>query len=201
MQTAKLARLALKVIALQMFARFLSRRMTTWTHILVPSSLDISAQFASELSLSNYLIDADFNRHSVERRVLQLDIVSLRVVCLRFTLILQGKCSALLLTTIADRNISEIQTTSAFMKHGARHYKFLQIHERVQSLMEVSSGMFCINTGVIYLRVSLLIAQFSQGSLDGVVVHQPRAPTFTTSGLLDYIVELVVCEDKVSVCC
>ncbi|KAG1771611.1 hypothetical protein EV702DRAFT_1136836 [Suillus placidus] len=89
MQTAKLARLALKVIALQMFAQFLSRRMTTWTHILVPSSLDISAQFA-------------------KRRVLQLDIVSLRVVCLRFALILQ-----------------EIQTTSAFMKHGARHYKFL----------------------------------------------------------------------------
>ncbi|KAG1893156.1 uncharacterized protein F5891DRAFT_1196785 [Suillus fuscotomentosus] len=36
----------------------------------------------------------------------------------------------------------------------------------------------------------------SQGSLDGIVVHQPRAPVFTTSGLLDYIVELVVCEDK-----
>ncbi|KAG1842747.1 hypothetical protein DFJ58DRAFT_731906 [Suillus subalutaceus] len=36
----------------------------------------------------------------------------------------------------------------------------------------------------------------SQQSLDGIVVHQPRAPMFTTSGLLDYVVELIVCEDK-----
>jgi hypothetical protein len=65
MQTAKLARLALKVIELQMFTQFFSRRMTTLTHILVPSSLDISAQFASELSLSNYLlVDADVETHS-----------------------------------------------------------------------------------------------------------------------------------------
>ncbi|KAG2102166.1 hypothetical protein BD769DRAFT_1393713 [Suillus cothurnatus] len=35
-----------------------------------------------------------------------------------------------------------------------------------------------------------------QGSLDGIVVHQPWAPVFTTSSLLDYIVELVVYEDK-----
>jgi hypothetical protein len=38
---------------------------------------------------------------------------------------------------------------------------------------------------------------FSQQSLDGIVVHQPRAPAFTTSGLLDYVVELIVCENKV----
>ncbi|KAF8811331.1 hypothetical protein BYT27DRAFT_7089668, partial [Phlegmacium glaucopus] len=35
-----------------------------------------------------------------------------------------------------------------------------------------------------------------QGTLDAIVTKEPRAPTFTTSGLLDYIVELVVCEDK-----
>ncbi|KAG1726790.1 uncharacterized protein EDB91DRAFT_1086647 [Suillus paluster] len=37
----------------------------------------------------------------------------------------------------------------------------------------------------------------SQQSLDSIVVHQPQAPIFTTSGLLDYVVELIVCEDKV----
>jgi hypothetical protein len=36
-----------------------------------------------------------------------------------------------------------------------------------------------------------------QGTLDGNVIVQPRVPPFTTAGLLDYIVELVVCEDKV----
>ena len=38
-----------------------------------------------------------------------------------------------------------------------------------------------------------------QGTLDGAVVAQPRVPPFTTAGLLDYIVELVVCEDEVRV--
>ena len=36
-----------------------------------------------------------------------------------------------------------------------------------------------------------------QGTLDGNVVVQPRVPPFTSAGLLDYIVELVVCEDEV----
>ncbi|OJA11406.1 hypothetical protein AZE42_13443 [Rhizopogon vesiculosus] len=35
-----------------------------------------------------------------------------------------------------------------------------------------------------------------QGTLNGIIVHQPRAPAFTTSGLLDYVVELIMCEDK-----
>ena len=38
-----------------------------------------------------------------------------------------------------------------------------------------------------------------QGTLDGSVIVQPRVPPFTTIGLLDYIVELVVCEDKVKI--
>jgi hypothetical protein len=35
------------------------------------------------------------------------------------------------------------------------------------------------------------------GILDGMVVVQSHVPPFTTAGLLDYIVELVVCEDEV----
>ena len=36
----------------------------------------------------------------------------------------------------------------------------------------------------------------SQGSLDDIVTHQPRTPPFSTDGLLDYLVELPLCEDK-----
>ena len=36
----------------------------------------------------------------------------------------------------------------------------------------------------------------SQDSLDNIVTRQPRAPPFSTDGLVDYLVELVVCEDK-----
>ncbi|KIM78165.1 hypothetical protein PILCRDRAFT_11388 [Piloderma croceum F 1598] len=35
-----------------------------------------------------------------------------------------------------------------------------------------------------------------QGTLDSAIVVQPRMPPFTTAGLLDYIIELVVSEDK-----
>ena len=36
-----------------------------------------------------------------------------------------------------------------------------------------------------------------QGTLDDNVVCQPPVPVFSMVGLLDYIVELVVCEDNV----
>lgn len=35
-----------------------------------------------------------------------------------------------------------------------------------------------------------------QGSLDGIVNRQPRPPSFSTAGLLDYIIELIVEEDE-----
>ena len=37
-----------------------------------------------------------------------------------------------------------------------------------------------------------------QTSLDGVVTQEPRTPAFTSAGLLDFIIELIVCEDEVS---
>lgn len=40
-----------------------------------------------------------------------------------------------------------------------------------------------------------------QGSLDDIVTQQPRPPTFSTAGLLDDIIELIVEEeDEVSTC-
>ncbi|KAH9035215.1 hypothetical protein EDB85DRAFT_1889441 [Lactarius pseudohatsudake] len=38
----------------------------------------------------------------------------------------------------------------------------------------------------------------SQTSLDGIVTHEPKVPVFTRTGLIDHIVEVVVCEDEVS---
>ena len=37
----------------------------------------------------------------------------------------------------------------------------------------------------------------TQSTLDSVISTRPRIPQFTTGGLLDYVVELVVCEDEV----
>ena len=39
-----------------------------------------------------------------------------------------------------------------------------------------------------------------QGSLDGIVTQQPHPPAFSTAGLLDYIIQLIVEEDEVSTC-
>jgi hypothetical protein len=33
--------------------------------------------------------------------------------------------------------------------------------------------------------------------LDSIISHEPKPPLFTAQGLLDYIVELIVCEDEV----
>ena len=38
-----------------------------------------------------------------------------------------------------------------------------------------------------------------QGTLDDVVTKSPRPPTFTTAGLLDFIIELVVLGDNVRI--
>lgn len=39
-----------------------------------------------------------------------------------------------------------------------------------------------------------------QGTLDGAVTREPRMPLFSTDGLLDYVIELVVSEDNVRSC-
>ena len=38
----------------------------------------------------------------------------------------------------------------------------------------------------------------SQGSLDNIVTRQPCMPPFSTDGLVDYLIKLIVCEDKVN---
>ncbi|KAJ6616181.1 hypothetical protein B0H10DRAFT_1949380 [Mycena sp. CBHHK59/15] len=36
-----------------------------------------------------------------------------------------------------------------------------------------------------------------QGSLDGIVVYEPRVPPFTPAGVRDYIIEMIVTQDEV----
>jgi hypothetical protein len=66
------------------------------------------------------------------------------------------------------------------------------MNEHVQNLAELLSGM------LVHISTKDLMTNhgYSQATLDAIIVHQPRAPAFTTSGLLDYVVELIVCEDK-----
>lgn len=56
-----------------------------------------------------------------------------------------------------------------------------------------NSFVFFIGRFLIKLFLRLV-----QGSLDGIVTRKSRPPTFSTAGLLDYIIELIVQEDEVS---
>jgi hypothetical protein len=48
------------------------------------------------------------------------------------------------------------------------------------------------------ITIMLLMLPLSQGSLDNIVIRQPCVPPFSMDGLVNYLVELVVCEDKVN---
>jgi hypothetical protein len=39
---------------------------------------------------------------------------------------------------------------------------------------------------------------FSQTLLEGIVTWEAKCPVFTKAGLMDYIIELIICEDEVS---
>ena len=44
----------------------------------------------------------------------------------------------------------------------------------------------------------LYCSGLTQSTLEGTISRRPKPPTFTTDGLLNYIIELVVSEDEVS---
>ena len=46
--------------------------------------------------------------------------------------------------------------------------------------------------------IALSLFSIIQTSLDGVVRHEPKVPPFMNMGLIDHIIELIVCEDEVS---
>jgi len=54
-----------------------------------------------------------------------------------------------------------------------------------------------VSTRTSVLMILQNLYRMKQGTLDNAVSRRPRVPAFTTQGLLDYIVELVVSDDEV----
>ena len=42
-----------------------------------------------------------------------------------------------------------------------------------------------------------MLRSLHQSSLDDVIIHEPKQLLFTTAGLMDHLIELIVCEDEV----
>ena len=54
-----------------------------------------------------------------------------------------------------------------------------------------------LHLDVMYLTLNVMyMSRLQQSNLDQVVRREPKQPPFTVSGLLDYIVELIVFEDE-----
>src|SRR5260221_6393036 len=48
----------------------------------------------------------------------------------------------------------------------------------------------------LHLRMLTMTSSQRQTTLDGSVTHQPRVPPFSSQGLIDHLVELIVSEDE-----
>jgi len=62
-----------------------------------------------------------------------------------------------------------------------------------QMTMDASSRYVVI----IFYSYDTNSSMLSQMSLNSIITHEPKGPKFTNGGLLDFIIELVVCEDEV----
>jgi hypothetical protein len=47
-------------------------------------------------------------------------------------------------------------------------------------------------------NIDQALFSLTQTSLMGVVTREPKGPVFTNVGLLNYTIELIICEDEVS---
>jgi hypothetical protein len=43
----------------------------------------------------------------------------------------------------------------------------------------------------------LIKFSLTQTHLEGVIIHKPKIPAFSNPGLLNHIIELIICEDEV----
>ena len=71
------------------------------------------------------------------------------------------------------------------------------IYARTESLESIGYAVQLLCLSIQHF-IKIFCSGLKQSTLDGAVVHQPKPPVFTTDGLLDYIIELVVSEDEVS---
>ena len=64
--------------------------------------------------------------------------------------------------------------------------------------IEGSNDRCVFSMYLLHCQVSHLIPRsLHQSSLDNAITREPKQPVFTTAGLLDHLVELIVCEDEV----
>lgn len=87
--------------------------------------------------------------------------------------------------------ISVVDDTLSSIQNAARRSALNHIHILYQNCQTigVKIGNTLINP-LIFVNLSNFILH--QTSLDGIIMHEPKQPPFTTADLLYYIVELVV---------
>ena len=73
------------------------------------------------------------------------------------------------------------------------------MHPHTIRNMKGSSLNGYVHVSELWCPIFFTNLSHSQGSLDNIVTHQPRAPSFSTDGPVNYLTELVVCEDKVRI--
>jgi ligand-binding sensor protein len=90
-----------------------------------------------------------------------------------------------------------MKTTLKLIRNGARNKEYLSTHMLSRSC---NATPLCLSTSILtdIIRSDRICSE-RQGTLDSVVTKQPRTPPYTSAGLLDYIVELVVSEDDVCI--
>ncbi|KAF7326553.1 hypothetical protein MVEN_02608500 [Mycena venus] len=79
-------------------------------------------------------------------------------------------------------------SVSSLRAHISRHEDHYQVYEAR-----------CVKAGIQMNQRAIpktVDSQGSQGTLDGTVVHEPRAPPYTPDGLRDFLVELIVTQDE-----
>lgn len=64
----------------------------------------------------------------------------------------------------------------------------------LESKERMQPGMLSVIS--IFDRQTHSVLRDRQGTLDGVITQEARPPTFTSEGLLDYIIQLIVSEDE-----
>jgi hypothetical protein len=74
--------------------------------------------------------------------------------------------------------------------------KGIAMNDRAILKSQVDLSWYVINYMILIVLIAVL--QYRQSTLDNIIVHQARIPEFSTAGLTDFLVELVVTEDKVS---
>jgi hypothetical protein len=85
--------------------------------------------------------------------------------------------------------------TSKLIRNVATSLEFLCMSVLSPKVTELTGGLFI--SVLVFHRLTIIPSSLTQTTLDGAIPTRPRVPQFTTAGVLDYVVELVVCEDEV----